>query len=912
MSPSDRLDLLLVHTKLERPYLPRGLLQRGSVKKKFAQSLDWRVTLVSAPAGYGKSTLVAQFLESDDTPPAAWLSLESLDSDLSRFLRYFIAALREVVPDCLPQTERLLCLANLPPPQYLAESTVAELESLGQRVVLVLDDYHLIRSPDVHEWLESVVSKLPRTVHLVVISRIDPPLPLSLWRSRRWLGELRLADLRFSLQETAEFFKSTHEHEFGDEHIATLHQKTEGWITALRLFLLSLPGSGSIEERVQAFSASDRLITDYLLEEVLAGQPPEIMEYLAVTSLLERFSPQLTDELLSLSHPQLAGQSQEIVDRLFKTNLFLVPMGAVHGWYRYHHLFRELLLDRFDRCRSQITKENILNSAGDWFQREGHIEDALRCFLAADNLDAAVDIIGNQLHNVIAEDPSRRTLRRWLEMFPAGAERSRVPLLIAWAYGKSIRSDYKGASDLLEQVEVICRDAGDNGQEKWCSLFRTDLDYLQCYASFWGGEVEKAYEHGKRLLDPACKPKGSVEAFWPSYYAASLALTGRRAEFLQFIEDGMTGPGSSGLARQWPLVAANAFIQLCWGDLPQSRESALQLLADESSPTKKNFQELGHLFLGVVAYERNQLDEAERHFETIVSRRFEGPGFAYWDALVGRVWIDLACGRIESARQHAAAARAFAVETDNPLLMPESTAIERRLAIATAKPAETAAPRPSELDFTLPSIIPPSQNWAWLQLQSPSPMKRKNALEFIDAALNQADEHGVVRRVIQLRTLRALALDALDRRAEAISALQAALQQGAGLGFVRSFIDAGEGIRPLLHAVAVQQDDEGSAALLLDVLDAQGRPTSSTDIRQAPITNAADRSADLSDDQLTNREMDVLELLERRLSNKEIAAQLCISPATVKTHTLKIYGKLGVHGRRKAVAAAIELGILSR
>jgi len=191
-------------------------------------------------------------------------------------------------------------------------------------------------------------------------------------------------------------------------------------------------------------------------------------------------------------------------------------------------------------------------------------------------------------------------------------------------------------------------------------------------------------------------------------------------------------------------------------------------------------------------------------------------------------------------------------------------------------------------------------------------MKRKNALEFIDAALNQADEHGVVRRVIQLRTLRALALEALDRRAEAISALQAALQQGAGLGFVRSFIDAGEGIRPLLHAVAVQQDDEGSAALLLDVLDAQGRPTSSTDIRQAPITNAADRSADLSDDQLTNREMDVLELLERRLSNKEIAAQLCISPATVKTHTLKIYGKLGVHGRRKAVAAAIELGILSR
>ena len=924
MSPPDPLERLLVHSKLERPHLPRGLLQRGRISKRLARSLERRATLVSAPAGYGKSTLVAQFLESDDTPPAAWLSLESLDSDLSRFVRYFVAALREVVPDCLPQTERLLRLSDLPPPQYLAESTVAELESLGQRVVLVLDDYHLIRSPDVHDWLESVVSKLPRTLHLVVISRIDPPLPLSLWRSRRWLGEVRLADLRFSLQETKEFFESAREHELGDEHIAALYRKTEGWITALRLFLLTLAGSGRTEERVQAFSASDRVITDYLLDEVLAGQPPEIMEYLAVTSLLERFSPQLTDELLSLSHPHLAGQSHEIIDRLFRMNLFLVPLGSVPGWYRYHHLFRDLLLDRFAQRTSPTTKESILDSAGEWFEREGHIEDALRCFLAADDLDAAAELVASQLHIVMAEDPSRRTLRRWLEMFPAGAERSRVPLLIAGAYCKSIRSDYKGVSDFLEQVEVIRDGAGDNRQKKWCSVFQHDLNYLQCFASFWDGDVEKTYEYGQRLLDPASNPPESIGPFWPSYCAASQALTGRRAEFLQYIEDSTTGPGSSGLEQQWPFVAANAYVLLCWGDLVQCRETASQLLADEPFPTKNNCSEMGHLLLGSVAYEFHRLDEAERHFEAIVSLRFEGLGFAYWDALAARVWIDLARGRIESARRHAAAARAFAVKTNNRRLIPQSTAIEQRLALVTGEPVVTAASRPSERDFTSPSIIPPSQNWAWLELQSLSPVKQTDALEFIDAALNHADEHGVVRRVIQLRTLRALALDSLDRRNEAISALQAALQQGAGLGFVRSFIDAGEGIRPLLQAVAEQQDDDGYVAMLLDVLDGQGQPaarqgggttarlSSSMDTQQAPITNTADRSGELSGDQLTNREMDVLELLQRRLSNKEIAAGLGISPATVKMHTLNIYGKLGVHSRRKAVTAATGLGILSR
>ena len=900
--------LLLIGTKLEWPKPPASLVARPHLIEALDQGRDGRVTLISASAGSGKTTLAGQWLGGDSSPPAAWLSLDPLDNDIERFTRYVIAALRQVEEGCLPETQRMLSARAAPPPRYLAESMLAEVEKLRRRVVLILDDYGVIRAPAVHELLASLVASLPGTLHLVVLSRIDPPLPLTLWRSRHWLRELRTADLRFSREETGAFFDAAHDLRLSREGIHTIHRKTEGWVAGLRLTQLSLTGAADPEGRVRAFSANDRLVADFLMEEVLSRQPPEIKEFLAVTCVLERFKPQLCDELLAGSNRESPGRSRELLDRLFRQNLFLVPLGSTHGWYRYHHLFRQLLLERFDELASGTRQTDILKRAGDWFCDEGWIEDGLKCYLAANDLDSAADVVGNHLHDVMANDLSRRTLFRWLEMFPAGAERTRLPLLIASAYMRSLRSDYEGVHQILEEIDGASGDTRGDWQRRWWKAFEGDLDSLRAFVSYWKGDLERAREHGARVFDQS-SPRGSlVRALASMYYGGSLALTGRWADYRRLVEHGTTEPGFSDSPQQLPYLVVQGSVHLYRGELAQCQAVASGLTTRTDFAIPKYFEAIGFLLLGIVAYERNQLDAAERLFLAVESRRFDAAALVYHSAVTGLAKVEMARGNLGPAEGHAATALEFAVESQSSMLIRASKSVERYLAVAAGKPPEPAAP-PLDPDFMQLSILAPSSCWAWGQIQSPAFETRQVALEFVEAALQLAKAHGVTRRVIQLTALRALALDAQDRRDEALSILEASLQRGAALGCVRSYVDCGEGIRPLLLAVAERRSDGGYAAQLVDAIDASLRrpqtQAGSAHLRDLPAPGAVTHV-----DDLTNREVDVLELLQRRLSNKEIASQLGISPGTVKMHTLNIYRKLGVGGRRQAVAVAIERGLI--
>ena len=230
---------------------------------------------------------------------------------------------------------------------------------------------------------------------------------------------------------------------------------------------MSLDGSPDSEERVRAFSASERLVTDYLMEGVLARQPPEIREFLAMTSVLERFSPELCDTLLAGATPGSVGQGRALLDRLYRENLFPSTLGPARGWYRYHQLFRQLLLERFGELATAISKADILHCAGDWLDANGWTEEGLTCFLAAGDLDAAEDVIGSRLHEAIIQDLSRRTLARWLDMFPPGAERDRIPLLVALGYIKLLRSDYVGVEHHVDRIDALCGNAPGERLQRW-------------------------------------------------------------------------------------------------------------------------------------------------------------------------------------------------------------------------------------------------------------------------------------------------------------------------------------------------------------------------------------------------------------------------------------------------------------
>ncbi|MEX1309565.1 MAG: hypothetical protein AB1Z65_04030, partial [Candidatus Sulfomarinibacteraceae bacterium] len=654
-------------SKLEPPQIRSDFVGRPSLVARLDHSLEGRVTLISAPAGYGKSTLVAQWLEGESAPLSAWLSLDRLDSDLERFTRYVVAALRRAQPECLTHTEELLGSPTLPPPEYLAEVMVSEIGELRERVVLVLDDYASIREELVHELMDQLVKRFPETLHLVVLSRADPPLPVALWQSRHWLHELRGVDLRFSRDEAGAFFGAADDLHLSDEAIDTVHRKTEGWIAGLRLALLSLSGSADPEERVREFSGSERLIVDYLMGEALDAQSPEVREFLALTAPLERFCAPLCDHLAA-DRPG-APDSRQMIEQLERANVFLVSLGPAGGWYRYHHLFRELLLDRFDELAPPVSREEISRQAGEWFAREGWLEEGLRYLVAANDLDGAADIVAEHLHDTINQDLSRRTLARWLGLFPAGAERGRLPLIVASLYVMQIRFDNHAMLEVLEETEATCGDLESERGRRWWRELQPDLDALRGYLLYWLGDPAAAHDHAARAMARTTDPGGIQFVLAIQYFGAGLALAGRRSDALRFLDEGAAAASTAGSPHLGMYLIVKAYAHLYWGELQACVDTALEgLKAMRRSGTSRFYHGHADFILGTVAYERNLLDAAERHFREVEELRFDVNWMLYHEALLGLAQIALARGQHESAEGHLAAADDSARKSGAPLL----------------------------------------------------------------------------------------------------------------------------------------------------------------------------------------------------------------------------------------------------
>jgi len=903
----------LIPAKLNRPPLRPEFVARPGLIERLDRGLGGRVTLVSAAAGYGKSTLVAQWLASASAPPSAWFALDPLDSDLERFSRYLIAALRTIDPGCLDRTESLVSAQTLPPPERLAETLAIELGAVG-RAVLVLDDYAVVHGEAVHRLMQILVPQLPDSIHLVLVSRVDPPLPLGRWRTRSWLHELRSGDLRFSRVEVSALFQAPGVPTLNDDAIALLHDKTEGWIAGLRLAMMSLSEAADPEARVHAFSASNRLIMDYFMEEALAAQPPEIREFMALTAPLERFCARLCDDLLAGRRDPV--DSRQVLDRLYRQNVFLFPLGAQDGWYRYHHLFRQLLMDRLPELLPGVRGEDISLRAGAWFAREGWIEEGLQYLVAAGDLDGAADLVAEHLTEVINRDLSRRTLARWLAMFPPDAERGRLPLIVATLYMMILRWDFDGMLRLLHEADNTCRDLEGKRYRRWWRELEPDLETLQGYARYWAGDITGAQEHLMRALASSPDPSSYQQSLALVYHGGTLALTGRRSEYVSFLEEGQIREEVAGGPQFGPYLVVRACVHFYRAELDECRGAAQRMTqASTEAVVPKYWLGIGYYLLGVVAYERDLLDEAEAHFRKVESLRFDSAPMFCHHALVGLVWVSLARGEHEFAEQRAAAARRYAHEIESPTALQDMEWLDRRLAVAAGRIQMSRFPRPRSPDFMRVAIGTPSQTWAWLQLTDPA-QGAVPALAFIDGARRQAETHGVTRYVIQASILRAIALDRLGRREDAVAELASAVRRAEPQGLVRSFVDPGTAARELLLQVARRESDSAYVERLIAASrTAEGGAARSPVHHQVagvqPTAGVDARTWPASGELLTNRELDVLELLQERLTNKEIAARLSITAETVRKHTLSIYSKLEVHGRRQAVAEGLARGILT-
>jgi LuxR family maltose regulon positive regulatory protein len=894
----------VLETKLRRPSVSSLLVTRPRLLDQFTGWLDRRLILVSAPAGYGKTALASQWLDSVDSA-YAWLSLDERDNDLATYLRYLAAAIRTVYHDALGVIEPLLKAPTLLALGRLADALLQDLAALPGPCILALDDYHSVKAPEIHELMARLVEHLPAHVHLVLITRADPPLPLDRLRGRQQMGEVRAADLRFSAEETRLLLQQALGSGVTDETIALLQNSTEGWAVGLHLAALSLRNrtdSASFARKIAQHG--HQAVTEYLLTEVLARLPEAQRDCLLQTSLFDRFCAPLIDAAQAGDGEKLTGD--DFVRATRRANLFLVSLDDEGTWFRYHHLFRSLLRARVRQRYADPEIRATHDRASAWFASQGLIDEAVIHAVRADNLDHAALLVEDQVHPALDREDWRQ-IERWIALLPADlAKRPRLMLAQAWL--NFIRWQFGSIGARLDDVEAAMADepAAARGAE---TILRGEISVLRAALAYQSGESQLAVqlsEAGLAALRPEMRYVMGVAHL---YYIMGLQACGRYESAVDFAHRQLEVYGWQPHALTLRLLLAIATVHFDMANLPaiQDITGIWQKLAEQSGFGLS----MGWLRFaqGWVCYELNELDAAEASFRRLADMAWTVHGRAVIDGYTGLVLAALARDRPNEALTHIDALNEFMLECGTLAYASVVQSLRQRVALASGS---EPAPDWRLAIKSLPAIAnvweQPDLTFARTLLAAGTPDTLTQAAELLANSRAKALARNSNRRLIYVGALQALALAAQGQEAAALAALQEAVERAAPGGALRLLVDCGPGLIGLLQKLRA----EGVAPRYIqNVLAAYGLTAAAPAASLAqPGAAAPAARPEAPAGMLTNREIDVLTLLAERLPDKEIAARLVLSPTTVKKYTQRIYRKLGVPNRRAAVVQAHQLGLI--
>jgi LuxR family maltose regulon positive regulatory protein len=930
-----------------------GIAEDAIARPRLLEALDGARTrpllLIATPAGYGKTTLLCQWLKSLDAAgvPAAWVTLDARTSDLAGVVAHVVAALRDAVPpdgdEAGAAALAALRLPGPPAPAVVADALAEGLLGLERDVVLVLDDYHAVADPAVHEFLGVLLEHPPPRLHLALATRIDPPLALARLRSQGQLVELRGADLRFDRAEATAFLGRALGAGAGAAAVALLEARTEGWAAGLRLAALALeppPGAGGPYDgqphRVAGvFGRPPGLVVEYLLDEVLARQPPAVQDFLLRVSIVERFCPPLCTALLdgdSLGAAPGVPDTAALLADVLRANLFVTPAetprapdmapggpgvsqapgppGEETPWFRLHKLFREVLRERL-RARDGAGAVAALHArAGAWLASAGLVDEALTHLLAADGAEAAAALVEAHVHAALdAEDWA--PLARWLGRLPDAQTAGRPVLLLARAWTAHGAGRYDAVPALLAAAAArLGAGAGAVGgpvADACCGEIDTLEALLHWRAGDAPGTLTRARRALRRLPEDRLLARG-VAATYLGLSAAALEGSAPAVAELEALLAATTERASTFSRR---VLTATAFVHLQAAALPESARVAQALLAPSDLPEPG--RAWGHVVLGLAHLDWNDLEAAHHHFAAALARRHVLPFLAVREATLGLVLTLHAQGRRQAAAAAAADSLATALRrTGSPDQLAIAQACRVRLALeeGDADAAErwlrtTPAPDPSAAPAQTALTVP--LTWALALLVSGvagTPGRLEAALDYLGALRRAAAGTHQTRREIEVLALTARAAAAAGQPAAAAGALARALELAEPGGCVRPFLGPGPDLVPLLRQAAGAGGAAAAGAVrLLAVARREPDPgaTGPAAGRGAPERGAGPLSA---------REAEVLACLARRLSNKEIARALNITVPTVKRHAASINAKLGAASRRDAVQRAVAAGLL--
>lgn len=913
----------LLATKLYRPPpRPKGM-PRPHLIERLNAGLHRNLTLLAAPAGFGKTTLLSQWLDSC-ARPVAWLTLDASDHEPARFLAYLVAALQTVVPEFGAGLMAALLAPQAPTPAAAVADLINALAALAQPVVLVLDDYHLVNAAPVDAALGLLLAHQPPQLHLVIATREDPPLPLARLRARDQLTELRVAELRFSHTEAGALLSQTEGLSLSADVVAALASRTEGWAAGLHLAALSLRGHQDAAGFVHSFSGSQRFALDYLLEEVLQQQPALLQQFLLRTSVLDRLCGPLCDAALAMP----VGTGQATLEAIERANLFLVPLDDQRCWYRYHHLFGELLRQRLPREAAMDAGAIAalhLRASG-WYEAQGLMLEALHHAAAAAD-PARVAALAERAWAHMDSSFQADAWGRWVGQLPEEVLRARPVLCTQYAWALMDTGQIEASEAWLRHAER-CLSAAHDEMAAMVVVASELLPGLpariaaaRAYLAQSRGDFAAAQQYAatSRELSAEMEPLLHAQATvleGVSHWAAGALESAYRA-FAAWVEHTReAGNLAFALASGFYL----AEIRLAQGQLREAARLYRQFLTLVPADHEALRMAAPHLHLGlaVIAHEQGDAQAAALHLRAS-QEQGEQAALIDWPFRwrLAQARIEESSGNWEAALDLLDAAERRYLPNPVPDLRPVA-ALKARVSIrqgnllaATAWAAACGVAATDALSYrrefehmTLARVL--IARYRREHAASDSASRRPNGqqqgvLDLLARLLAAAEAGGRIGSQIEALLLQSLAHEALGDSGRARIPLQRALALAEPEGYIRLFADEGAPLARLLERE--REAGGGMQTYLHSLLNAFGK--------QAAV-HPSSRIPHPLIEPLTAREREVLRLIAEGLSNQELAARLHLSPQTVKVHTRNIYSKLGVASRTQAVARGRELGFLER
>jgi ATP/maltotriose-dependent transcriptional regulator MalT len=893
------METQLLTTKFHIPLPDPTLVPRPHLIQQMNAGLHSKLILLTAPAGFGKTTLISTWLhqtrQSTHSPPnlsrIVWLSLDANDNDPIRFARYLVNALQGI--EAKIGEGLLSALAS--PGEISYEngltSLVNELTTFQKDAILVLDDYHVIQSQSIHQILNFLLEHLPPPIHLVIASRTEPPFPLSRMRVRKQITEIHAQDMRFSLEEVTTFFSQTMKIDLALQDMELLHDRTEGWIAALQLAAISIQGEREKSHLIKNFSGNQQLIMEYLVDEVLSQLPPPLEEFLLSTSILQRMNAELCNAVLGINN------SHTFLAKLYQMNLFLVSLDTHQRWSRYHHLFIDLLQGQLAHSRSEQTICALHHRAAQWHQTTGTLEEALHHYLAAGDFEQAAVLIEENIADIFSRSQVP-ILLNWIRKIPEEIVRQHPWIDISRAYTLALASKTEESAMLLNDLESRILPGTPQVAE-----LRGNIAAIRAYLANLHGDVDCITEEAERA--EALLPKTALLARGLLAYALSdtyFTFDDMVHTTQALTEMHRIGEKTHQLLLTVPALCQLAEVKKVQGQLHQARQyyqKAYQQM-DDHNGLESRVRCAYEFGMADLLRQLDQLDAAVEHAMI---------GMAYREKLGGYLLVgDLTLMKIHQARGDMQGA-INALHTAEQLMQTHPFQLSTIFSFRASLVIQYLQMGHIEMARHYASLC---KNMtareqiasAWLLFAENNYADALRILEQQEKLTIAGERQG---HLLKILCLKAISQKALRFHAKALHTLSSAVSLARAQGYRRVFLDMGTPMYELLRTLDKQlsHNDEYITGLL-DAFADQER-SESTFSWSAARANSMSLS---QTGQLTAREVEVLRLVAQGLTNKEIANKLIVAPSTIKQHLKHIFSKLNVHNRTQAVTRAQELELL--